>query len=147
MDEIDRKLINALQDGIPVVAEPFEDLAAALTLSRDEVPRRLQRLLDEGWLTRFGPLYDADRLGGSAVLAAMAAPDDDFDKVAAKVNAHPEVAHNYQRAHRLNMWFVLIGESSDRIETVIAEIEAETGLKVYSMPKLEEFCIGLRFEA
>jgi hypothetical protein len=66
--------------------------------------------------------------------------------VAAKVNAHPEVAHNYAREHEFNMWFVLGTETPERIAAVIAEIERETGLQVYNMPKLEEFFVGLHFE-
>jgi len=62
------------------------------------------------------------------------------------VNAHPEVAHNYAREHKLNMWFVLSVEQPERIKEVIAEIEAETGLPVYDMPKQEEFYVGLRVE-
>jgi DNA-binding Lrp family transcriptional regulator len=147
MDAIDRRIINALQDGIAVVAEPFKPTAAALEVSEEELLHRLSRLIEQGWLTRFGPMYDAERLGGRAVLAAMAVPENAFDAVATKVNAHPEVAHNYQRAHRLNMWFVLVGEDPVRIDHVIREIEEETGLKVYAMPKFEEYFIGLRFEA
>jgi siroheme decarboxylase len=77
----------------------------------------------------------------------MAVPDERFETVAAQLNARPEVAHNYQRAHALNMWFVIAAESPDRIERVITEIESETGLTVIAMPKLEEFFIGARFEA
>jgi DNA-binding Lrp family transcriptional regulator len=107
---------------------------------------RLERLLDDGLLSRFGPMYHAERLGGALTLAALRVPVADFDAVAAKVNAHPEVAHNYAREHEFNMWFVLGTETPERIAEVIAEIERETGLTVYNMPKLEEFFVGLHFE-
>jgi hypothetical protein len=63
------------------------------------------------------------------------------------VNAHPEVAHNYERAHRLNMWFVLATDSLKGIETTAQAIEGETGLKVLRFPKLREFFIGFRVQA
>ncbi|MBZ0217822.1 MAG: hypothetical protein K8F25_14790, partial [Fimbriimonadaceae bacterium] len=56
------------------------------------------------------------------------------------------VAHNYERAHELNMWFVISVEDPDEISNVIKKIEAETGFKVLDMPKLEEFFIGLKVE-
>ena len=59
----------------------------------------------------------------------------------------PEVAHNYEREHAFNMWFVLATETPERIHEVIAAIERATGYKVYNLPKLEEFYVGLRFEA
>jgi hypothetical protein len=67
--------------------------------------------------------------------------------VAEIVNGFPEVAHNYAREHEFNMWFVLATETPARINEVIGEIEKATGYTVYNMPKLEEFFVGLRFEA
>jgi hypothetical protein len=92
-------------------------------------------------------MYNADRLGGMAVLAAMAVPAADFDRLAALVNAHPEVAHNYARDHRLNMWFVVSAEHPEIVEQTLRAIEAETGLPVLAMPKLSEYRIGLRLVA
>jgi hypothetical protein len=90
-------------------------------------------------------MYHAERMGGALTLAAMQVPAADFERVAALVNAHPEVAHNYAREHAFNMWFVLATETPARVDAVIADIERETGHRVYNMPKLEEFFVGLRF--
>jgi len=76
----------------------------------------------------------------------MSIPEADFERVAQQVNAFPEVAHNYARDHRLNMWFVLATETPQRIEEVLEEIERQTGFAVYNMPKKEEFFVGLKFD-
>jgi len=94
-------------------------------------------------LSRFGPMYHAERLGGGLSLAALAVPEADFERVIDAVNAFPEVAHNYRREHELNMWFVLATETPEAIDTAIAGIEAATGLPVYNMPKEEEFHVRL----
>ena len=70
-----------------------------------------------------------------------------FDAVADIVNGFAEVAHNYARDHALNMWFVVATDRHERVAEVLAEIESGTGLRVYDMPKIEEFFIGLRFAA
>ncbi len=147
LDAIDRRIVNALQGGVPVCERPYAAAAADLGLSEDELIARLTRLLADGALSRFGPMYHAERLGGALTLAAMRVPAPEFERVAALVNAHPEVAHNYQREHEFNMWFVLATERPERIGEVVREIEQATGHKVYNLPKLEEFYIGLRFEA
>lgn len=147
MDATDRKIVNELQGGFPISARPYAEAAATLGLTEDELLARLARLLADGVLTRFGPLYHAERLGGALTLAAMKVPEHDFDRIAAVVNAHPEVAHNYERQHEFNMWFVLATETPERIHDVIGVIEGETGCKVFNLPKLEEFYVGLRFEA
>lgn len=146
-DETDRRLINGLQGGFPICERPFVAIADQLGISEEDVIGRIDRLCRDGWLSRFGPMYDAERLGGSVCLAALAVPDGDFEQVAAQVNAHPEIAHNYQRAHPLNMWFVVATEDAGRVDDVLTAIEAETGLAVFAMPKLEEYFIGARFEA
>jgi DNA-binding Lrp family transcriptional regulator len=147
LDAVDRAVINALQDGLPLTLAPYADAAAALGLAEAELIERLKRLLETGVLTRFGPFFDAAALGGAFCLCAMAVPEERFDAVAEAVNAHPEVAHNYARAHALNMWFVLATESEDSIEATADAIEVATGLRVYRFPKEEEFFIGFRVAA
>ena len=147
MDDVDRNIINNLQGGFPVCERPYAEAAARLGLSEDELIARLETLLTQGTLTRFGPMYHAERLGGALTLAAMKIPPAEFDRVAEIVNSFPEVAHNYARDHVLNMWFVLATETPERIGEAIAAIEKATGFPVYNMPKLEEFFVGLKFDA
>jgi len=144
MDKLDRTLINRLQEGLPVTPRPFDAIAGELGIGVAEVLKRLQRMLDDGVLSRFGPMFNAEYLGGSVTLCAMQVPAERFEQIAEQVNAFPEVAHNYARDHRLNMWFVIATEQPDRIAEVIAAIEATTGCRVYNLPKQEEFYVGLR---
>jgi DNA-binding Lrp family transcriptional regulator len=144
VDEIDRRLINRLQAGLPVSRRPFDIIADELGISMDVLLERIQQLLDDRVLTRFGPMYNAVNLGGALSLCAMRVPQDRYDDVADCVNAFPEVAHNYERDHLLNMWFVVATEQAGQAAAVIRAIEQETGCQVYDMPKLEEFYIGLQ---
>jgi DNA-binding Lrp family transcriptional regulator len=146
-DAVDRAIINMLQDGFPIAERPFREAGAALGLDEEALIERLGDLVASGHLSRFGPMYNAERMGGAFCLAAMAVPAERFEEVAALVNAHPEVAHNYERAHALNMWFVVGTERPQDIEAVLTKIKLETGLEVYAFPKLEEFFIGLRVNA
>ena len=147
LDAIDRKIINTLQGGFPVCERPFASAATLLRVDESELMGRIARLKEDGFLSRFGPMFNAEAMGGAFCLCAMAVPSDRFDAVVAQVNAHPEVAHNYERDHQLNVWFVLGSDDPERIDTVIAEIDAETGLEVFAFPKEHEFFIGLKVEA
>ena len=146
LDSIDRAIINNLQGGFPICDHPYAVVAEGLGISEADLISRIESMLEQKQLSRFGPMYNAERLGGGLSLCAMKLPDADFERVAEQVNAHPEVAHNYAREHQLNMWFVLATETPERIETVLAEIEKETGYHVYNMPKQEEFYVGLKFD-
>jgi DNA-binding Lrp family transcriptional regulator len=147
MDALDQKLINSLHEGVPIDERPYELIARDLGMTEDEVIGRLRKLLDDRTLTRFGPLYDAAKLGGAFTLAAMSVPDDRFEAVAGIVNAFPEVAHNYARDHALNMWFVIAVERPECIAEVLTEIKERTGLEVLDMPKEEEYFLELRLTA
>jgi hypothetical protein len=74
----------------------------------------------------------------------MEIPPEDYERVTGVVNAQPEVAHNYARTHRLNMWFVLATETVAAQHETIARIERETGYPVYNMPKIREYFVGLK---
>lgn len=121
-------------------------MAEQLGLTEVDLLATLQNLLDQGLLSRFGPLYHAERMGGALSLVAMSVPESDFERVAGIVNGFTEVAHNYARDHALNMWFVIATEKPEQKQPVLQAIENLTGLPVHDMPKLAEYFVGLRLE-
>ena len=145
-DPTARAIINGLQGGFPLTHRPFRDAGGVLGLTEGELMDGIRDLLDDGRLSRFGPLWNATGLGGDVCLCAMAVPADRFNDVVDRVNAHPEVAHNYERTHTLNMWFVISVDRTERIGEVAAAIERETGIAVYLMPKMREFFVGFLVE-
>ncbi|MFO1317575.1 MAG: Lrp/AsnC family transcriptional regulator [Burkholderiales bacterium] len=147
MDATDRRIVDSLHGGFPLCERPYLAAAAVLDLTEDELIARLDRLLADGTLTRFGPLFDAQALGGALTLAAMQVPAADWDRVVAVVNARPEVAHNYAREHAFNLWFVLATETPEGIAAAVARIERETGLPVSAFPKEREYFVELRLPA
>lgn len=147
LDRIDRKIINTLQDDFPLTAKPYADAAKAIGVDEQELLDRLNRLKQGGVITRFGPFLDAAAMGGAFCLCALAAPRERYSDIAQIVNGFPEVAHNYERDHALNMWFVLATETEAGIAAAADQIEAETGLTVFRFPKLREFFVGFRVAA
>ncbi len=147
LDQTDRRILNRLQEGFPISSRPFADVASELDLSEADLIARLARLKEVRAITRFGTFFDAAAMGGAFCLCAMQVPQPDFDRVADLVNAHPEVAHNYQRDHALNMWFVLATETEAGIAQTADRIAAQSGLKVLLFPKEHEFFIGFRVAA
>lgn len=146
-DATDRRILNRMQEDLPLTAHPYAAVAAELGLTEDDLLERLTRMKAARLITRFGPFFDAAAMGGAFCLCAMAVPEAEFETVLTKVNAHPEVAHNYERTHRLNMWFVLATETPQGIAATADAIEAETGIAVLRFPKLQEFFIGFRVAA
>lgn len=145
MNELKRRLIDEWQGGFPLVERPFAVVAERLGTDEGAVLRALRELLADGALTRFGPLYQIERLGGAFSLAALQAPEADFEQITALVNAFPEVAHNYRRDHALNMWFVLATETPAKMGDTVERISKATDLPVFNFPKEREYFIEARF--
>ncbi len=147
MDGIDRLIINQLHGDFPVCESPYQVISEQLGLTETELIERIKLLLETGLLSRFGPMYHAEEMGGALTLAALKVPEQQFESVAEMVNSFPEVAHNYARSHELNMWFVIATENPDGISDIIKAIEKTTNLPVYNMPKINEYFVGLKLEA
>ena len=143
LNTLQRELINQFQGGFPPARQSFSCVAASLGTKETNLIQTLQGLLHDGYLSRFGPLYNAEKLGGDVTLAAMAVDERRYNQVADVVNTHAEVAHNYRRDHALNMWFVLACEQPEAIENTLRQIERETGIKVYNFPRQRGFYLGL----
>ncbi|MCF8178658.1 MAG: Lrp/AsnC family transcriptional regulator, partial [Sulfuritalea sp.] len=125
----------------------YREVAERLGMSEADLLQRLDALLERRVLTRFGPMFQIERAGGAFVLAAMRIPEIDFERVAAQVNAFPEVAHNYRREHALNMWFVLATATPNGIAETIESIETATGLPVFAFPKEREYFVEMKLRA
>ena len=147
LSDIDRQILATLQGDFPICERPYAEAAAQLGIGEAELLARLESLLADKVLTRFGPMFQIEEMGGAFVLAALAVPEARYEEVTALVNALPQVAHNYRREHQLNMWFVLATESKAGIAEAIAQIEHDTGLPVYAVPKEREFFVEMKLEA
>jgi DNA-binding Lrp family transcriptional regulator len=147
LSDIDRQILATLQGDFPICERPYAEAAAQLGIGEAELLARLQTLLADKVLTRFGPMFQIEEMGGAFVLAALAVPEARYEEVTSLVNALPQVAHNYRREHQLNMWFVLATESKAGIADAIAQIEHDTGLPVYAFPKEREFFVEMKLEA
>src|SRR5574343_1718999 len=97
LDATDRAIIDTLQGDFPLCERPYAQAAERLGIGEADLLSRLERMLEDKVLTRFGPMFQIERMGGAFVLAALAVPEDRFEAVAEQVNAFPQVAHNYRR--------------------------------------------------
>jgi len=144
MDALDRRLLDDFQHDFPLDARPYAVLGDRLGIAEDEVVQRLDNLRRQGAVSRVGAVIRPHAVGHST-LAAMAVPAEWLERVAELVSGYPEVNHNYQRDHRLNLWFVVTASGRDDVRAVLDDIERRTGLEVLDLPMLEQFHIDLGF--
>ena len=145
LDDLGRRLLNDFQHDFPLSPTPYADMAARLGVTEQEVLASLQALRESGAISRIGAVVRPNRVGAST-LAAMAVPPAELEAVAALVSGYTEVNHNYEREHRLNLWFVAQASDTVQLQAVLDEIAARTGYEVLSFPLEEDYHIDLGFE-
>jgi len=144
LGDLERRLIDAFQRGMPLSPRPYAEMADALGVSEAQVLAALERLRADGTLSRVGPVFAPNRVGAST-LAAMAVPAERLEQVAALVSSYPEVNHNYEREHRFTLWFVVTAPSRNRVLDVLQDIECRSGIEVIDLPLEAEYHIDLGF--
>jgi len=145
MESLEHALLNDWQRDFPLVPNPFAVIAERLGCDEESVLEAYRRLAEAGKVSRVGAVLRRGAVGDST-LAAMAVPPERLDEVAALVSGYAEVNHNYEREHRLNLWFVVTAESREGVSAVLAEIERCSGLPVLDLPMLESYFLDLGFE-
>ncbi|MEK7207179.1 MAG: Lrp/AsnC family transcriptional regulator [Pseudomonadota bacterium] len=145
MNELQKNLLNDFQHDFPLSPTPYADMAARLGVTQQEVLASLQALKESGAISRIGAVVRPNRVGAST-LAAMAVPPAELEAVATLVSGYTEVNHNYEREHRLNLWFVAQASDTVQLQAVLDEIAARTGYEVLSFPLEEDYHIDLGFE-
>jgi DNA-binding Lrp family transcriptional regulator len=144
LTELEKRLLDSYQRGFPLTPRPYRDIARELGSDEATVIATLERLREMGLISRVGAVVTPHRAGWST-LAAMAVPPDRLEAVAGLVSDFPEVNHNYEREHRLNLWFVVTGPNVAQVRSVLRAIEARTGLAVLDLPLVEAFRLDLGF--
>jgi DNA-binding Lrp family transcriptional regulator len=147
MDQLDRSILTAIQDGLPAEERPFDALAGRLGIAAEEMLDRVRRLATAGVIRRLGPVFDSVRLGYVSTLVAARVPPERLAEVAARVGRLPGVTHNYERRHAYNLWFTLTCPSAEDLDETLAGLRSETGIREFhSLPALKVYKIRVHFD-
>lgn len=145
MNTLDQRLLNDFQRDFPLTARPYAAMAEKLGVTEDDVIDALKRLRETGSVSRVGAVFKTGTVGAST-LAAMAVPADRLEDVAAMISAYPAVNHNYEREHRLNLWFVATAPDESALADVLADMERRSGLSILNLPMEEGYHLDLGFD-
>lgn len=161
IDVSDRKLLDAVQAGIPLVERPYRVLGEGLELAERDVIERIARLKAEGFIRNIGAIFDTSRLGYRSSLVGFRVCEQSVDEAAAVINGHPGVSHNYLRRYTLsdhsgadsccpyNIWFTLAVPPESRLglEASIEALARRTDADAARLfPALRVFKIGVRLD-
>jgi len=150
MDELDHRILDALQYDFPLSERPFDVLAERLGLDADLLWQRVELMIEQGVIRRLGASIDSRKLGFCSTLAAVRVRPDSVERAAEVVGRHHEVTHSYLRDHEFNIWFTIIAVDSGKIEAILDEIRGDLSLDpsdILNLPVKRMFKLDARFSA
>jgi DNA-binding Lrp family transcriptional regulator len=145
-NNIDRKLLDIIQDEFPLTIRPYQEIALLLDISEDDVMERLKKLKEDGIIRRMGAIFDSKKIGYFSTLCAMETSPQQVESVAQLINEYPGVTHNYLRNDKYNMWFTITARSQNELDGIMGEIREKSGIQnLISLPAVRTFKINVRF--
>jgi siroheme decarboxylase len=146
---VDRQnaIARAIQGSFPLEQDPWTAIAHRTGVHRTAVYRQVLRWRDEGMLREISAVLEGSALGYESALCAGHVPEADLPRVAALINEHPTITHNYRRSHRYNLWFTLAVPHDMGIEPTLARLAVETGVpRFHALHRTRTFKIGVNFD-
>lgn len=145
LSDLHKHLLDDFQRDFPLTPRPYLTIANRLGVSEQEVLQAFEQLNQQQFISRIGAVIPPNHIGSSS-LVAMAIPPEQLHEVAEKISVYPEINHNYEREHRFNLWFVAVANSAQQLESLIVQIEQDTGYQALRLPLVQDFFIDLGFK-
>ena len=129
----DRKVINELQQDLPLVSQPFTSMSSRLGMGTDNFLSRCQSLIQRGIIRRFGAAINHRKAGFKAnAMTCWVAPQEKVDTVGGVLAQLKEVSHCYERKTNplwpYNLFAMIHGHIKEACQEIVAKVSAETGL-------------------
>ncbi len=150
MDDLDRRILDALQYDFPLSERPFDVLAERLGLDADLLWQRVERMIEQGVIRRLGASIDSRKLGFCSTLAAVRVRPENVERAAEVIGRHCEVTHSYLRDHEFNIWFTIIAADNGKITAILDEVRGDLSLDpsdILNLPMKRMFKLDARFSA
>lgn len=147
LDDFDKDLLNEIQQQFPLDVHPYHKLASVLKVEPELVMVRIRTLKKSGIIRQLSAIFDTRKLGYKSSLVAMDVEPDKLVKVADTISCHPGVSHNYERNHKLNLWFTIAVPPKHSIQDEVNRFSRLDGVRATRMlPTLRMFKIGVKLD-
>ena len=134
IDELDKKIICALQGDFPLVAEPYKAMAEQIGVSEELFLARVKAMADSKKIRKMGAVLRHREIGFAAnALCAWEVPADRLDDVAKSMAASPSISHCYDRntapGWPYNLYTMIHGHSRAECESIADQLGKENHIE------------------
>ena len=137
---LDKKIIQLLQEDIPLTLTPYQDMAEQLNISETDLIKRIQQYLDEGLMRRMGGVVRHQKMGyKSNSMVVWHVPEHQIEATGKHMAAHNAVSHCYLRPavpnFPYNLYTMIHGQKPGDCQLIVEQLSRETGIADYKMLK------------
>ena len=133
LSEIDKKIVQVLQEDFPLSEEPYKILAEKVGLDEEEFLNRVKNFVSENKIRKLGAVLQHRTAGfKSNALCAWNVPQEKLAEIAAIMSAHEAVSHCYDRNTapnwNYNLYTMIHAKSRAECDAIISELSKLTGI-------------------
>lgn len=138
MTDMQKRIVKALQDGLPAAKDPFREIARKVGIPQDKLLSQLRAWKNDGTIRRLGAILNHSIAGYSVnAMAVWDVPDEVAEKFGRTAAGFDSVSHCYQRPRfagfRYNLYTMIHGKSAADCESVARELSERTGILDYAL--------------
>ncbi|MCQ9208489.1 MAG: Lrp/AsnC family transcriptional regulator [Omnitrophica bacterium] len=140
LSALDRKILNCIQQDIPLASEPFKILSNKLGIKEDELLCRIKDLKQRGIIRTFCAGINHRRLGFASSLIALKLPANRVEAVAKEIVKYQEITHCFLREGEYNLWMVFLSPQKQNLKRFFNKMVKKIGKEnVLSLPTRKKF--------
>lgn len=138
LEQLIKAIIRELDEDIPLIAEPYKEIADKLNISQSELLYKIDYLVNEGIIRKIGALLNHQRAGfTSNAMVVWKVPEEILERIGASMASIAEVTHCYHRETsadwEYNIFTMIHGKTEEECEKVICKIILDTGINDYQV--------------
>ena len=139
LSAIERKVLNCIQEDIPLTEQPFKILADRIGIEEVELLGYIKALKNKGIIRRFAAGLNHRKLGFKSSLVALRVPNEKLADISGELIKYNEVTHCYLRKGEYSLWVVFIYKNGT-LKKVLDKLAKRIGRdNILSLPTRKQF--------
>lgn len=138
LTDLDKKIIKEIQTDLSITPRPFLDIANKLNMPEEDILKKIEELIDKGYIRRFGATLRHRIAGINAnAMSVWIVPEKEVNRVGEIIASFKEVTHCYER-HTLpewkyNLYAMIHSKTKDGCIEIARKLSEKTGIKDFKL--------------
>ena len=140
LNDTDRKILAAIQHGMPNSLTPYKDLADEIGMTTEDLLENLRNWQETRKIRRLGAIVNHFKLGrGTGAMVVWDVPEEDIEKIGELFASFPDVSHAYERptskAWPFSLYTMVHASSVEELESTLKKMSDSSGVTNFSALK------------